>query len=95
MACLPTQGKILHIENDTLIINLGKAHGLQQGQILNIAHHNYITDAQGNKLPHKITTLNQVKVTQLYQQSAVATSIDKQPLPAIQINDIIELAGAE
>ena len=55
----------------------------------------YITDAQGNKLPHKITTLNLVKVTQLYQQSAVATSIDKQPLPAIQINDIIELAGAE
>jgi len=95
MACLPTQGKILHIENDRLIINLGKAHGLEQGQVLNIAHHNYLTDAQGNKLPHKITTLNQVKVTQLYQQSAVAVSIDQQPLPNIQINDIVELAASE
>ncbi|MCH2087987.1 MAG: flagellar assembly protein FlgT [Pseudoalteromonas sp.] len=95
MACLPTQGKILHIENDRLIINLGKAHGIEQGQILNIAHHNYLTDAQGNKLPHKITTLNQVKVTQLYQQSAVAISIDQQPLPNIQINDIVELATSE
>ncbi|MEZ7278054.1 flagellar assembly protein FlgT [Pseudoalteromonas sp. N1230-9] len=95
MACLPTQGKILHIENGKLIINLGKAHGLQQGELLNIAHHNYMTDAQGNKLPHKITTLNQVKITQLYQQSAVAMSIDEQPLPNIQINDIVELAGGE
>ena len=95
MACFPTQGKILHIENGKLIINLGKAHGLQQGELLNIAHHNYMTDAQGNKLPHKITTLNQVKITQLYQQSAVAMSIDEQPLPNIQINDIVELAGGE
>ncbi|MCF7517035.1 MULTISPECIES: flagellar assembly protein FlgT [Pseudoalteromonas] len=95
MACLPTQGKILHIENGKLIINLGKAHGLQQGELLNIAHHNYMTDAQGNKLPHKITTLNQVKITQLYQQSAVAMSIDEQPLPNIQINDIVELAAGE
>ncbi len=95
MACLPTQGKILHIENDTLIINLGKAHGLEQGQMLNIAHHNYLTDAQGNKLPHKITTLNQLKVTQLYQQSAVAISVNNQPLPNIQINDIVELAASK
>ncbi len=92
MACLETQGKILHIENDKLVINLGKAHGLEKGQILNIAHHNYLTDAAGNKLPNLITTLNQVQIEQVYQQSAVATSVDKQPLPNIQINDIVELA---
>lgn len=91
MACLPSQGKILHIENNRLIVNLGKAHGLQQGQILSIAHRNYLTDAAGNKMPNRITTLNKIKVIQLYQQSAVAVSIDEQPLPNIQINDIVEL----
>lgn len=91
MACLPTQGKILHIENDRLIINLGKSHGLEKGQVLSIAHHNYMTDAAGNKLPNRITTLNKIKVEQLYQHSAVAMSVDKQPLPNIQINDVVEL----
>ena len=95
MACLETQGKILHIENNKLIINLGKAHGIEKGQRLNIAHHNYLTDAAGNKMPHLITTLNQIQVEQVYQQSAVAVSIDQQPLPNIQINDVVELTNLE
>ena len=40
-----------------------------------------------------ITTLNQVQIQQVYQQSAIAQSIDKQPLPNIQINDVVELAN--
>ncbi|CAM4084590.1 flagellar assembly protein FlgT [Pseudoalteromonas ostreae] len=95
MACLETQGKILHIENNKLIINLGKAHGIEKGQRLNIAHHNYLTDAAGNKMPHLITTLNQIQVEQVYQQSAVAVSIDQQPLPNIQINDVVDLTNLE
>ena len=95
MACLETQGKILHIENSKLIINLGKAHGLEKGQRLSIAHHNYLTDAAGNKMPHLITTLNQIQVEQVFQQSAVAVSVDNQPLPNIQINDVVELISSE
>lgn len=93
MACLPSQGKILYIENNKLVVNLGKAHGLQQGQILSIAHRNYLTDAAGNRMPNRITTLNKIKVTQLYQQSAVGVSIDAQPLPNVQINDVVEVVS--
>ena len=82
-------------QNNKLIINLGKAHGIEKGQRLNIAHHNYLTDAAGNKMPHLITTLNQIQVEQVYQQSAVAVSIDQQPLPNIQINDVVELTNLE
>lgn len=92
MACLPTQGKILHMENNKLVINLGKVHGLEKGQQLSIAHHNYLTDAQGNTMPHTITTLNRIRVEQLYQHSAIAVSINDQPLPGVQINDIVEVA---
>jgi len=92
MACLPTQGKILHMENNKLVINLGKAHGLEKGQQLSIAHRNYLTDAQGNTMAHTITTLNRVRVEQLYQHSAIAVSINDQPLPGVQINDIVEIA---
>jgi hypothetical protein len=95
MACLPTQGKIMHLENSKIVINLGKAHGLQKGQLLSIAHHNYLTDAAGNRMPHKITTLNTIKVEQLYQHSAIAVSIDDKPLPGIQINDIVEIISQE
>lgn len=92
MACLPTQGKIMHMENNKLVINLGKAHGLEKGQLLSIAHHNYLTDAQGNTMPHTITTLNRIRIEQLYQHSAIAVSINDQPLPGVQINDIVEIA---
>ena len=92
MACLETKGKILHIENAKLIINLGKEHGVEKGQILNIAHHNYLTDAAGNKMANLITTLNQVQIEQVYQHRAVAVSVDQQPLPNIQINDVVVLA---
>jgi hypothetical protein len=95
MACLPTTGKILHLENSKVVINLGKAHGLKKGQMLSIAHHNYLTDAAGNKMPHRITTLNTLKVEQLYQHSAIAVSPNNAPLPGIQINDIVEVVSQE
>ncbi|MBQ4831822.1 flagella assembly protein FlgT [Pseudoalteromonas sp. MMG010] len=95
MACMPTTGKILHLENDKIIINLGKAHGLKKGQMLSIAHHNYMTDVAGNKMPHKITTLNTLKVEQLYQHSAIAISPNNTPLAGIQINDIVEIISPE
>lgn len=95
MACFPTQGKIMHMQSNKIAINLGKAHGLQKGQLLSIAHHNYLTDAAGNVMPHTITTLNKIRVEQLYQQSAIAVSIDDKPLPGVQINDVVEVISQE
>jgi len=95
MACLPTQGKIMHMENSRIVINLGKAHGLKKGQMLSIAHHNYLTDAAGNVMPHTITTLNKIRLEQLYQQTAVAVSIDDKPLPGVQINDVVEIISQD
>ncbi|MBB1407101.1 flagella assembly protein FlgT [Pseudoalteromonas sp. SG44-5] len=93
MACLPTQGKIMHLDQGNIVINLGKAHGLKKGQLLSIAHHNYLTDALGNTMPHKVITLNSIRVEQLYQQSAIAVSINNAPLPGVQINDIVEIVS--
>ena len=95
MACLPTQGKIMHMENGKVVINLGKAHGLKKGQMLSIAHHNYLTDAAGNIMPHTVTTLNAIRVEQLYQQTAIAVSIDDKPLPGVQINDVVEIISQD
>ena len=95
MACFPTKGKIMHMENNKLVINLGKDHGLKKGQLLSIAHHNYLTDAQGNTMPHTITTLNTIVVEQLYKQSAIAVSLNDKPLPGVQINDVVEVVSQE
>ena len=85
----------MHMENSKIVINLGKAHGLKKGQMLSIAHHNYLTDAAGNVMPHTITTLNKIRVEQLYQQTAVAVSIDDKPLPGVQINDVVEIISQD
>lgn len=95
IACLPTQGKIMHMENSKIVINLGKAHGLKKGQTLSIAHHNYLTDAAGNTMPHTIKTLNTIRIEQLYQQQAIAVSIDDKPLAGVQINDVVEVISQD
>ena len=68
VACLPTNGKILHVDGDEVIINLGRMHGLEHGQILNIAHSSPITNASGKKYMRQIKTINKVRVTQINAQ---------------------------
>jgi len=46
-------------------------------------------------MPHTTTTLNKIRVEQLYQQTAVAVSIDDQPLPGVQINDVVEVISQD
>ncbi|WP_440055595.1 flagellar assembly protein T N-terminal domain-containing protein [Pseudoalteromonas sp. T1lg65] len=91
VACLPTKGKILHIEGDRVVINLGRMHGLENGQLLNIAHNNPITDGDGRKYLHQIKTINQVRVVQINAQNAIAVNISQRPLNNIQLNDLVEI----
>ncbi|MFC3031863.1 flagellar assembly protein FlgT [Pseudoalteromonas fenneropenaei] len=87
--CLPTKGKILHLDSDKIVLNLGRIHGINEGQLLTIAHRNDLTDQFGGRYTHGVNTLTQLRVTQVNQQSAIAVNIDKRPLSNIQLNDIV------
>ena len=91
VACLATNGKIQHVDGDQVIINLGRMHGLENGQILNIAHSSPVTNARGKQYMRQIKTINKVRVTQINAQNAVAVNISNRPLNNVQINDLVEI----
>ncbi|QTH71011.1 flagellar assembly protein T N-terminal domain-containing protein [Pseudoalteromonas xiamenensis] len=95
VSCLPTKGKILHIDGNRLVVNLGLTHGVKEGQLMSIAHRSDLSDNAGKRYSFGIQTINQLRVVQVNQQSAIVENIDKRPLSNIQLNDIIVIETAE
>ncbi|MDW7550084.1 flagellar assembly protein T N-terminal domain-containing protein [Pseudoalteromonas sp. McH1-7] len=91
IACLPTHGKILHIDDEQVVINLGRMHGLEEGQVLSIAHSSPLTDAGGNVFMRQVKTLNKLQVIQVNAQTAIAVNQEQRPLNNVQINDLVEI----
>ncbi|KZN34911.1 hypothetical protein N480_20200 [Pseudoalteromonas luteoviolacea S2607] len=90
-ACMPTKGKILHKDQDQLVINLGRAHGIKEGQVLSVAHRSDVAGERNQFFSRSIQTINRVKVTQVNAQNAIAQNIQNRPMNNIQVNDIVEL----
>ncbi|MBQ4813991.1 flagellar biosynthesis protein FlgT [Pseudoalteromonas luteoviolacea] len=90
-ACMPTKGKILHKDQDQLVINLGRAHGIKEGQVLSVAHRSDVAGERNQFFSRSIQTINRVKVTQVNAQNAIAQNIQSRPMNNIQVNDIVEL----
>ncbi|WP_277750369.1 flagella assembly protein FlgT middle domain-containing protein [Pseudoalteromonas phenolica] len=95
VSCLTTSGKILMIDSDRVVINLGKSHGLESGQLLSILHRSNLTAANGMQFAHHIQTIEQVVVEQVNAQSAIARNISARPLSNIQLNDVIKVVVKE
>ena len=91
ISCISTKGKILHIEDERLTINLGRAHGIQVGQVLSIMQKNNFTTAQGMILSNHRKTIEQLKVVQVNEQTAITVNMNIRPLSNIQLNDIVEV----
>ncbi|MFY8300262.1 flagellar assembly protein T N-terminal domain-containing protein [Pseudoalteromonas sp. SS15] len=95
VSCLKTTGKILMIDSDRVVINLGQSHGLEAGQVLSILHRSNLTAANGMQFSHHIQTIEQIVVEQVNAQSAIARNLSDRPLSNIQLNDVIKVVVKE
>ncbi|MBQ4846291.1 MULTISPECIES: flagella assembly protein FlgT [unclassified Pseudoalteromonas] len=91
IGCMPTKGKILHIDGERLAINLGRVHGIKPGQTLAIMQKNNFTTQQGMILNNHRQTIDQLKVLQVNDQTAITTNVNMRPLSNIQLNDIVKV----
>lgn len=91
VSCIPTKGKILYLDNDQVVINLGKAHGLETGKILSIMHQSNIITSKGSVINSTMQTIEQVKIINVNMQSATAVNLNSRPLSNIQLNDIVQI----
>lgn len=88
LMCQPTQGKIVSVDNNKLLINLGKTHGVNVGDQFslltsaNFHHDNGKIYAGFNVSPYK------VKVVSTTRDSSTLMSVNDEQLGNIQIDDI-------
>lgn len=88
MMCQSTRGKVVHIENGVLTINLGKKHGVQVGDKFTLLHlNNFITNSGRTYAGYNVSDFT-VEVTQVSQNTSRAVSDDESMFSNIQINDL-------
>lgn len=86
--CEPSEGKILNVKGNQVIINLGKHHGVKLGDEFSLLHVNNFKSANGNRYTSHNVSPYKVKVVKLTKQSATAITTNKKLLGNIQINDL-------
>jgi len=86
--CEPSEGKIVQVAGNQVVINLGRHHGVKIGDEFSLLHlNNFISDSGKHYASYNISPYK-VKVTKLTKQSATAVTIDNGLLGNIQLNDL-------
>lgn len=86
--CEPSEGKILQVKGNQVVINLGRHHGVKIGDEFSLLH---ISDFNSDNGQHYVSyniSPFKVKVIKLTRQSATAVTYDNGLLGNIQLNDL-------
>jgi hypothetical protein len=86
--CEPSEGKILQVKGNQIIINLGRHHGVKIGDEFSLLHSSNFKSDNGNYYASYNISPFKVKVTKLTKQSSTAVTLDNGLLGNIQINDL-------
>lgn len=89
MMCQPTRGRIIQVNGNFITVNLGKEHGVKVGDEFSLLHLNNFKSDSGKTYSGFNINPNKVKVTSVYQQSAIATTVEGNLLDNIQLNDVV------
>lgn len=92
MSCQELQSKIVSVQDGNQIqFNIGRAQGVSVGQEYRISYRSDVLDDRGNLLTNFVISPYRVKITKVYENSAIAESLDADFMSNVQANDIIEL----
>ncbi|WP_114325270.1 flagella assembly protein FlgT [Candidatus Colwellia aromaticivorans] len=86
--CEPSEGKILHVKGNQVVINLGRHHGVKIGDEFSLLHMSSFKNENGNHYASTNISPFKVKVVKLTKQNATAITIDHSLLGNIQLNDL-------
>ncbi len=95
LSCLPIQGLIKQINDNTITFNLGAINGVKKGQVFSLAYKANMIGLNGEVQPNIITSKNKVRINQVFQRSAIASSISDELLANIQMGDVVMLVEWE
>lgn len=89
LMCESAKGKIVQVNADNLVINLGRRHGVKIGDELTILHHQEIKTNTGKTYAGFNISPYKISITQVNNDSARAMSTNGQALGSVQINDVV------
>ena len=88
MMCQPTRGKIVKVSGNQVMINLGKRHGVKEGDEFSLLHtKNFITDLGKSYAGFNVSPFT-VKIIQVSEESATAITEKGEILDNIQLQDL-------
>lgn len=88
MMCEQTRAKIIQVDGNEIVINVGSNQGVQVNDSFTLLHSNHFKTQRGKMYSGYNVSPYQVQVTKLYKNTAVATTKDKSLLGNIQIDDL-------
>jgi hypothetical protein len=92
MTCQDLQSKIVSVQDGEKVqLNIGRAQGVSIGQEYRISYRSDVLDDNANLLTNFVISPYRVKITKVYENSAIAESLDADFMSNVQANDIIEL----
>jgi len=92
LSCQQLQSKILAVrDGEQIQINIGRGQGVHVGQEYRISYRADTIDDTGNLLTNFVISPYRVRITQVYENSAIAESLDADFMSNVQANDVIEL----
>lgn len=86
--CEPSEGKILQVKGNQVVINLGQHHGVKIGDEFSLLHMSNFKNDNGKHYAGYNISPFKVKVTKVTKQSSTAVTLDNGLLGNIQINDL-------
>lgn len=86
--CEPSEGNILQVKGNQIVINLGRNHGVKVGDEFSLLHSSSFTNNKGKNYASYNVSPFKVKVTKVTNQSSTAITLDNGLLGNIQINDL-------
>ena len=86
--CEPSRGKVVKVEGNQVMINLGRDHGLKIGDEFNLLHLTHFTNNSGKEYAGFNVSPYKVRVTKLSRQTATAITPDGRLFGNIQVDDI-------
>ncbi|MDX2371009.1 MAG: flagellar assembly protein T N-terminal domain-containing protein [Colwellia sp.] len=86
--CEPSEGKVIQVKGNQVVINLGRHHGVKIGDEFSLLHMSNFKSNNGNYYSSYNISPFKVKVTKVTKQSATAITLDNGLLGNIQINDL-------
>lgn len=92
LSCQKLQSKILAIrDGEEVQLNIGRGQGVKIGQEYRVSYRADVVAPGGNLLNNFVISPYRVRITQVFENSAVAESLDADFMSNVQVNDIIEL----